>query len=146
MDICRAFGVPLWLIQSQEKETAWGSGIEHMGIAFVIYTMGLYFSATEQAVRRSLMTSEERARLQMKFNVSALLRGDFKTRMDGYQLAIQNGIRTPNEIRALEDLSPREDGLGDRFYRPANIVPDAETPVVVAPRNGQNGAVQRAAA
>jgi hypothetical protein len=41
----------------------------------------------------------------VKLNVRGLLRGDFKTRMDGYAVALQNKIMVPNEVRHLEDMN-----------------------------------------
>ena len=36
--------------------------------------------------------------------------GDLKTRMEAHATAIQNGIKTPNEVRDLEELEPRQNG------------------------------------
>ena len=38
------------------------------------------------------------------------MRGDYKSRMEGYQIAVQNGIKTRNEVRELEDDPPIDDG------------------------------------
>ena len=46
----------------------------------------------------------------IRYNVDSLLRGDFKTRMEAHATSIQNGIRTPNEVRALEDMLPLAGG------------------------------------
>lgn len=52
-----------------------------------------------------------------KFNVDGLMRGDYKSRMDGYAVGFSNGFLSPNDIRRLEnmDLIPSEDG-GDDYY------------------------------
>ena len=42
--------------------------------------------------------------------MDGLLRGDFKTRMEGHATSIQNGIRTPNEVREIENLEPKPEG------------------------------------
>ena len=47
---------------------------------------------------------------EVRFNVDSLLRGDLKTRMEAHATAIQNGIRTPNEIRDLEGIEPLNGG------------------------------------
>jgi len=39
-----------------------------------------------------------------------LLRGDFKTRMDAHATTIQNAIRTPNEVRTIENMPPVDGG------------------------------------
>jgi len=45
------------------------------------------------------------------------MRGDYKSRMDGYAVGFANGFLSPNDIRRLEnmDLIPAEDG-GDDYY------------------------------
>lgn len=42
----------------------------------------------------------------VKFNLDALARTDLKTRMDAHAVALDNGIRTLDEVRELEDLPP----------------------------------------
>ena len=39
-----------------------------------------------------------------KFNVDGLLRGDYKSRMEGYAIGRQNGWLSINDIRRLEDM------------------------------------------
>lgn len=55
-----------------------------------------------------------------QFNMNALMRADFKTRFDGYALAIQNRIYNPNEVREMEDKNGYEGG--DKYENP-NITP-----------------------
>lgn len=57
----------------------------------------------------------------IKFNVDVILRANQKTRYDSYAIAIQNGFKTPNEVRALEE-DPPEPG-GDRLYMNGNYIP-----------------------
>jgi HK97 family phage portal protein len=46
----------------------------------------------------------------VEFNVDALLRGDFKTRMEGNSQAIQTGQLTPNEAREMDNRPPLAGG------------------------------------
>jgi phage portal protein BeeE len=119
--IARVWGVPLHLIGEVSGSTSWGTGIEQQSIGFVQYYMRAKFVAWEQALNLSLMSSEARARFYFEFNIDALLRGDFKTRMEGYALMIQWGLASPNEIRRLMNLPP-VDG-GDERITPLNMVP-----------------------
>ena len=50
------------------------------------------------------------------------MRGDYKSRMDGYAVARQNGWMSANDIRELENLDriPPEDG-GDLFLINGNM-------------------------
>lgn len=56
-----------------------------------------------------------------RFNVDAILRSDYKTRMEGHRIAVQSGIFTINEARALEDMSPLPGG--DRILVNGNMIP-----------------------
>ena len=53
---------------------------------------------------------------EIRFNVDGLLRGDYKSRMEGYAVGINNGFLCPNDVRRLEgfDLIPDEKG-GNNF-------------------------------
>ena len=59
--------------------------------------------------------------LQVRFNVDSLLRGDLKIRMEGHAVAIQNGIKTPNEVREVEGMEPL--GSGDDLMIQGATVP-----------------------
>ena len=49
------------------------------------------------------------------------MRADHKTRFEAYRTAIQSGFMTPNEVRALEELEPKEGG--DRLLINGNMMP-----------------------
>lgn len=119
--IARIWAVPLHLIGEMSKSTSWGTGIEQQSIGFVQYYMRAKFVAWEQALNLSMMSSSTRKRFYFEFNIDALLRGDFKTRMEGYALMIQWGLSTPNEIRRLMNLPPIAGG--DERLTPLNMVP-----------------------
>jgi len=105
--ICGLFRVPLMLIGASSATPTYASAEQFM----LFYQM---FSVDapkyESAIRRMLLTPEERASYFAKFNLNALQRGDFKTRMEGYQVAINTEIMSPNEARELEDWNPYEGG------------------------------------
>lgn len=121
-EIARIFNVPLFMIQSHEKTTSWGSGIEQMGLGFVRYTLQPWLVRWEQEANRKLFTEEERRNgYFVKFNVNALERGDMAARINYYASGIQNGWLNRNEARAKEELNER-DGLGE-FLEPRNMQP-----------------------
>lgn len=58
-----------------------------------------------------MLTDEQRKQgLFFKFNERALLRTNFNDQMNGIVNAVQTGIYTPNEGRALVDLPGKEGG------------------------------------
>lgn len=117
VDIARAFGVPPFMIGETEKSTSWGSGIESMGIGFVIYTLGPHLNRIKQELNRKLFRT---SRYFSEHSTTALLRGDSKGRADYYKAALGGtqapGWMTQNEVRGLENLPPREDG--DELAKP----------------------------
>lgn len=117
-EIARIFGVPLFMIQSTEKTTSWGSGIEQMSMGYVRYTLLAWLRRWEDAIWRDLL-SEKDPEVQVKFNVEGLQRGAMSARFDAYQKGVNMGVYSPNEIRELEDMNPREGG--DIYLTPMNM-------------------------
>ena len=120
-EICRIFRVPPHLVGDLSRSTF--SNIEHQGIEFITHTIRPWLTRWEQAIKRSLLTDEERTIYFPKFKVDALMRGDFNSRMAGYATARQNGWMSANEIRALEDMNriPAEQG-GDLYLMNGNMM------------------------
>jgi HK97 family phage portal protein len=107
--ICGLFRVPLMLVQSGDKAPTYASSEQFM-IAYSVYGITPDCVNYEKAIRRDLLTPQERKRYYAKFNLAGLMRGDFKTRMEGYQIAINTEILNPNEVRDLEDMNPYNGG------------------------------------
>lgn len=119
-DIAMFFGVPPHMIGATEKTTSWGTGIEAQGTGFVTYTLSDWIKTWEESIKRDLMQEAEWESLDARFNVNGLLRGDAKARWEGYVKALQWGVYSPDEVRALEDKNPRPDGMGGIYYDPPN--------------------------
>lgn len=121
-EICRIFRVPPHLVGDLEKATF--SNIEHQSIEFVQHTIRPWLVRWEQAISRLLLDESERLLYFAKFNVDGLLRGDYKSRMEGYAIGRQNGWLSTNDIRELEDLPevPEEQG-GNDYLVNGNMIP-----------------------
>lgn len=120
-EICRIFRVPPHLVGDLERATF--SNIEHQSIEFVQHTIRPWLVRWEQSISRSLLDEGERLLYFARFNVDGLLRGDYKSRMEGYAVGRQNGWLSINDIRRLEDMSlvPAEQG-GDDYLVNGNMV------------------------
>ena len=71
-----------------------------------------------------MLLPSEKGRLFVKFNVDGLLRGDYKSRMEGYAIARQNGWMSANDIRELENLNRiSPDAGGDLYLVNGNMLP-----------------------
>lgn len=105
-EIARMFRVPLWMLQSHTKDTSWGSGIEQMGIGFLLYTLTPWLVRIEQECNRKLFSPKERAAgLYVKFNTAALMRGDARTRSEYLSKAVGRPWMSVDEARRLEELN-----------------------------------------
>ncbi|MNY48857.1 Phage portal protein [compost metagenome] len=86
-----------------------------------------YLTRIEQACNLKLFTPEERAQgYYVKFNVSGLLRGDYKSRQEGLNIQRQNGIINADEWREMEEMNPIEDGSGEVYLVNGNMIPIEE--------------------
>lgn len=103
-EICRWFRVSPHMVGDLSRATF--SNIEHLGLEFLTQTLGYWLKVWEQTISRCLLTAEERKTLYAEFDTDALLRGDYKTRMEGYAVARQNGWINGNEIRRRENMGP----------------------------------------
>ncbi|SUO95249.1 phage portal protein [Suttonella ornithocola] len=108
-EICRAFGVPPQLIGHYDKASSWASSLEGMNQGFLTYSLRPTLVRIEQTISRKLLTPIERQQYRPKFAVEGLLRANSGERANFYNLMVQNGIMTRNDVRALEDL-PRIEG------------------------------------
>lgn len=121
-EICRIFQVPPHMVADLSKSSF--SNIENQSISFVVHTIRPWLVRIEQAMNRKLFKESEKGNYFVSFNASALMRGDYKSRMDGYSIGIQNGFFSVNDVRRMENLDPisAEEG-GDLYLTNGNMLP-----------------------
>lgn len=119
-EIGRWFGVPAVLI-NHANTTAWGTGIEQIIDGFFKFTVRPALVNIEQALRKRVLTPAQRARYSVEWNFDGLLRANIKDRMEVYSKAVQNGLKTRNECRQLENDPPLAGG--DVLTAQVNLVP-----------------------
>ena len=120
-EICRIYRVPPHLVGNLEHATF--SNIEHQSIDFAVHTIRPWLVRIEQAMNRALLSDQEKGRFFVQFNIDGLMRGDYKSRMEGYAIGRQNGWLSANDIRALENQNPipKEEG-GDAYLVNGNMI------------------------
>lgn len=107
--ICGLFRVPLMLIQSGDKTPTYASAEQFM-LSYSIYGVTPDCVNYEKAIRRDLLTPQERKKFYAKFEIRALLRSSFKDQMDSFSTGIDKEILNPNECRSLLDMNPYDGG------------------------------------
>lgn len=135
-DIARIYGMPshmLGEITVGSKATA-----EQLAIEFVTYCLMPWLKRHEEAIERDMFTMDERrSGIYVKYDVSGLMRGDLKSRLEAYSLGIEHGMFTLNEARYKLDMPPIDGG--DRYMVPMNMA-DGKTGKPIGfqePKNGE---------
>ena len=113
-EICRIFRVPPHLVGDLEHATF--ANIEHQSISFAVHTIRPWLVRIEQAMNKALFSDAEKGTFYAQFNMDGLMRGDYKSRMEGYAIGRQNGWMSANDIRELENMNPISDEDGGNVY------------------------------
>ena len=103
--IAMCYGVPLPVIGDLSNSTL--SNAETLVSLWLSISLGSLLENIEQSFARLFNLPPNES---IDFDVAALLRTDFLTRIDGLTKAVQGGLYTPNEARAREGLHPVDNG------------------------------------
>lgn len=104
--IARIYSLPPVFLQDLTHGTF--SNTEQQDLHLVKHTIKRWVEQIEQEI--NLKFFGRGSKNYVEFSLDGLLRGDFKTRMEGYAQAIQNGILMPNEARLMENRPAGEGG------------------------------------
>lgn len=110
-EIGRWFGVPGELMNATNV-SKFGSGVNEIIEGFHKFTIRPYLIIIQQAIRKRVLTPAQRVTTTVEHNPDALLSMSLKDRMEIYAKASQNGIKTRNECRQLENDPPIDGGDG----------------------------------
>lgn len=133
--ISAAFGIKLHQINELVKSSY--SSTSEANREFYTDTMMSILTMYEQETNYKTFTNREILNgYYGKFNADVMLRGDIKTRYEAYSTAIQNGVKTPNECRALEEDSPKDGG--DQLIVNGNYIPLTMVGKQYNGRSGEN--------
>ena len=109
-DIARFWGVPSVLINDASASTAWGSGIQEIVQGFYKFGLRPYIERYKSSMISNLLTAEERATIDIDFDLDALLQPSRADRVKTGKEGITGGMITPNEYRKSEGMQPLEGG------------------------------------
>jgi HK97 family phage portal protein len=116
-EISRAFRVPPHLLSELGRAT-WGNASE-MGQNFLDYCLLPWLLQWQGALTRALLTPEQRATSFIEFDTNALTRANMQIRSESYFRSVGGPWQTANEVRALENRAPIENG--DLLNKPLNL-------------------------
>lgn len=119
-EIARAFNIAPVFLGDLTRAT-W-SNLESKHKEFWSTTLEPWIKALEGALRRSLLTEEERGRLAIRFDRDDMSRSDLASRATAINSLRASEVLSADEARSWLGLGPRPDGKGGEFGNP-NINP-----------------------
>jgi HK97 family phage portal protein len=122
VDLARIWGVPPHLIFDLSRATF--SNIEQQSLEFVIYHLGPHYARAAQAITKAFA----RPGHYYEHMTEALVKGDLKSRMEGYWMMRQMGGINGNELRAKENMPDIPGSAGQEFWRPENMAIAGQQP------------------
>jgi HK97 family phage portal protein len=117
VDVARWFGVPTTKLGINKGVSY--NGIEAEQLAFLSDTLHPLLQKIECELERKLYSDTERQFVDVKFDVSVILRVDLKSKAEYYRTLFNIGVMNINEIRNDLDLPPVEGG--DKTYMQVNM-------------------------
>jgi HK97 family phage portal protein len=119
-DIARWFGIPSILINDLANRVPYGNNSDLVEF-FYKFKLRPMLVSFEQALRLRVLTGEQRVNMSVEFSIEGLLRASLKDRVELYSKQVQNGLKTRNEVRQLEN-DPQVKG-GDDLTAQVNLAP-----------------------
>jgi HK97 family phage portal protein len=116
-EIARIFRVPPFMLGVSENATMAFASIEQQQLFFRQHTIQPYVEMLEDHFQMLL----ENPSSFIKFNMSSIVRADLSSRYAAYNVALLAGFLSVNDVRALEDKGPVEDG--DQYRVPLQNIP-----------------------
>ena len=92
------------------------------------------------ALNRDLLLEKEKEEYYFAYDTSELLKGSLKERYDAYAVAIQNGFKTRNEIRYLENDNAIN-GLDFINLSLGSVLLDANTGTIYTPNTNETASI-----
>ena len=135
-EIAAIYRVPLVLLQAGDKTQTYASA-EQFFDSLVKHTMLPWFYRWEQAISRDLIMPFDED-IFAEFLVDGLLRGDTAARSAFYQIMVEIGAMTRNEVRIKENLNPLP-GLDEPVQQPNAGTPGQQPDSDIEPEQKPEG-------
>ncbi len=120
-EVSRYTGIPAYMLQAGKQSY---QSNEQQQLDFVVNTLTPHLVQIEQEARYKLfLASDREAGFYLKKNEASLMRGTHEARANFYQKMIGISAMNADEVRALEDMSPVPDGMGQKFWMSKNYAP-----------------------
>ncbi len=126
--VARILGVPPVFLQDLTHGSF--ANTEQQDLFLVKHRIGQLCEQFEQEI--NLKIFGRGAKVYAEMNLDGLLRGDYKSRMEGYSIGIQHGIYTPDEVHGFENL-PKKEG-SDKLFMQGAMMPIDRLGMAIMPK------------
>ena len=121
-EIARFFGVPEVMIgASSSGANAWPASFEQQLLSFLTFTLQDYVDEWEHAIKYSLVPAGERDSIIVDHDVTGFIKMDSQAKANIQSTWVQNGLKSRNEIRKINNDPPVEGG--DDLTVQVNLTP-----------------------
>lgn len=119
-EIARIYNLPPVFLQDLSRGTF--ANVEQQDLHLVKHLISQWAKALEDELNLKLFGRAKTNRY-VEHNLDALMRGDLVGRMSAMATAVQNGLLTPDEGRALDNRPPDPNGKGSQLYMQGAMAP-----------------------
>lgn len=126
-EIARFFGVPEVMIGGGGATSAWPASFEQQLLSFLTFTLQDYLDEWETAIKDSLIRERN---IVVDHDVTGFVKMDSTAKATLHASWVQNGLKTRNEIRAINNDPPVEGG--NDLTVQVNLTPIDQLPKVAA--------------
>lgn len=123
LQVARALSLPAWAVDASVQGTSLSYSNQASRNREILDALTAYIVSIEQTISMFLP-----AGTNVKFDTAELLKEDTKGRYENYKTAIESGLLTVNEARALENLPPVQDEPTESPVQPELQPSDTEEP------------------
>lgn len=123
-EIARFYGVPEVLIGAGGATSSWPASFEQQLLSFLTFTLQDYIDEWENALSDALLTPAEKRRIIIDHDVTNFIKMDSEAKASLQSSWVQNGLKTRNEIRKINNDPPKEGG--DDLTVQVNLTPVGE--------------------
>lgn len=116
-EVAKIYRVPLFMLG---KDDAKFTNTEQLNTYFLQQTLTPWLVRIQEYLDR-LLPSYLQDDYYVEFDTNTLLRADYAARMEGYVKGLLNGIYTPNQIMAMENMPAIDKDYGDEHYMQVNM-------------------------
>lgn len=120
-EIARIFDIPLHKLAELSHATF--SNIEHQAIEYIMEAVMPWACAWEEEIERKCLNPADQDRLYVEHNLDGQMRGDMESRYKSYQIAIQTGMRSPDDVGELENWNPQPNDQGKTYWMLGTLRP-----------------------